>query len=57
MGNAFRFISTRGRRYALSYDHESQAIVLKQGSSQGPILHLYTNGTPLSTVASDFAEL
>lgn len=57
MGHAIRFISTRGCRYALSYDHSSKAIVLKQGSSQGTVLHSFTNATPLSQVAAIFASL
>jgi len=57
MGHALRFRSTRGRRYALSYDHAAGAIVLKDGSSQGNVLHSFTNATPLSQVAAIFAAL
>lgn len=57
MANALRFVSTRGRRYALSYDHATQSILLKQGSSQGAILHSFTNATPISQVAAVFATL
>jgi Integron cassette protein VCH_CASS1 chain len=57
MGLALRFTSTRGRRYALSYDHATQSITLKQGSSQGPILHNFTNATPLSQIAQIFSSL
>jgi Integron cassette protein VCH_CASS1 chain len=57
MGNVLSFVSTRGRQYALSYDHASQAIVLKQGNIQGAVLHTFTNATPISQVAAIFAGL
>lgn len=57
MGHALRFRSTSGRRYALSYDHGAGAIVLKDGSSQGNVLHSFTNTTSLAQVASIFARL
>lgn len=57
MGHALRFTTTRGNRYALSYDHAIQSITLKEGSSQGTVLHTFTNATPLSQVAQIFSSL
>lgn len=57
MGRALTFTSTRGRTYALSYNHSTQSIDLKRGNFQGTVLHSFSNATPLSQVAAIFAAL
>jgi hypothetical protein len=57
MGRALTFTTSRGNRYALSYDHASQEIVLKDGNIQGPVLHRFDNSTPVAEVASVFEAL
>jgi hypothetical protein len=56
LGNV-SWIKVRGRRYAFSYSHDSQAIQLRRGSLQGPVLFEFDNDTPLADVAAAFATL
>lgn len=49
--------TTKGNRYAFSYNHDDKCITMKAGSYQGDVLHTFTNATPLSTVSSIFAKL
>jgi len=57
LGRALTFTSTRRKTYALSYHHETKSIELKSSNFQGPVLHRFTNATPLSEVAKIFASL
>jgi Integron cassette protein VCH_CASS1 chain len=57
LGRALTFTSARHRTYTLSYNHHAQAIDLKDGNFQGPVLHSFSNATPLSSVSSAFAAL
>jgi hypothetical protein len=49
------FIS--GQRYAFTYDHPTQAILIMRGTTQGPVLHSLTNATPLSQLYAIFKSL
>jgi integron cassette protein len=57
MGNALTFTSARGNTYALSYNHSTRQIDLKQGNSHGPVTHSFDNLTPIAQVATIFAQL
>jgi len=57
MGLTLTFTSTRRHRYCLSYNHIARCIDLKDKSFLGPVLHSFTNATPISTVATIFATL
>jgi hypothetical protein len=57
MGRAITFTSNRGNTYALSYNHTTKQIDMKQNNSHGPVIHSFDNATPLSVVASTFAAL
>jgi len=57
MGRAITFTSNRGNTYALSYNHATKQIDMKQGNSHGAVLHSFDNATPLSVIASTFAAL
>jgi hypothetical protein len=46
-----------GSRYAFSYDHGAGTIEMREGSTQGPTLHSFTNKTPLSDVYNIFEKL
>lgn len=39
-----------GKRYAFSYNHDADCIDMKAGSSQGPVVHQFTNETPLEEI-------
>jgi len=45
------------QRYVFSYNHEAGLIEMRQGSTQGPTLHQFSNATPLSTVMAIFKAL
>lgn len=57
LGRALTFTSVRGRTYALSYNHAGQVIDLKARNFQGPVLHAFSNATPVAQVATIFASL
>ncbi|CAK6687328.1 hypothetical protein ICNINCKA_00181 [Synechococcus sp. CBW1107] len=46
-----------GNRYAFSYNHTSGLIDMRQDSIQGPVLHTFSNSTPLSSLYSIFQAL
>lgn len=46
-----------GQRYAFTYDHSTQAILILRGSTQGKVLHSLTNATPLSELSDIFRSL
>ena len=56
LGLAMHFYTRKGQ-YALSYDHGSNAVVLKRGSFRGPVLHSFNNHTPLPAITAAFANL
>ncbi|MFA5982380.1 MAG: hypothetical protein WC782_00010 [Methylococcaceae bacterium] len=45
------------KRYAFSYNHDAGQIEMREGGIQGPILHTFTNETPLSSVRTIFEAL
>jgi hypothetical protein len=49
------FIS--GQRYAFTYDHATQAILIMRGTTQGTVLHSLTNATLLSDIHRIFMNL
>ena len=51
------WVSIGGQRYAFTYDHPTQAILLLRGSTQGTVLHSFTNATPLSDLFDIFRGL
>ena len=57
MGLTLTFVSSRRRRYCLSYNHAKKCIELRDKSFMGPVLHSFTNATPVADVASIFATL
>jgi hypothetical protein len=57
MGNALSFTSARGNSYALSYNHSSRQVDLKDGNSRGAVLHSFDNATPIADIATTFARL
>ena len=55
--NNVLWVRIGGRRYAFSYNHLSGEIEMRQGSTQGPTLHTFSNATPLATIRTIFAAL
>ena len=44
-------------RYAVSYNHQADAIEVRDGTIRGDVLKAFTNETPLSEVREFFASL
>lgn len=44
-------------KYAFSYDHNSASIVMKRGSTQGPVLAHFTNATTVPEILNVFQSL
>lgn len=57
LGNALNFTSARGNSYALSYNHSSRQVDLKDGNSRGAVLHSFDNATSIADIASTLARL
>lgn len=51
------WVRIREKRYAFSYDHETDQIDMRENSVQGPTLHSFTNRTSLSELYSIFDAL
>lgn len=47
----------RGNRYAFSYNHESQSIEMREGSTQGRTINSFKNGNPLGSIIDFFRKL
>jgi Integron cassette protein VCH_CASS1 chain len=46
-----------GRRYAFSYNHKHRAIEMREGTTHGPVLYKFTNGTSTHNVETIFRAL
>ena len=44
-------------RYVITYDHDSESIVIKRGSTQGAVLAHFTNATTIPDILSVFESL
>ena len=51
------WFKVNGLRYALSYNHDSNKIELRQGTTQGKVIESFSNATPLNHVSSVFSGL
>ncbi|MFZ0929123.1 MAG: hypothetical protein WAN11_11015 [Syntrophobacteraceae bacterium] len=51
------WFKVNGQRYALSYNHETQEIELRQGSTQGNLRASFSNSMSNDQVRRIFAEL
>jgi hypothetical protein len=51
------WVKIGGKRYAFSYDHNSGEIMMKQGSTQGVVLHRFDNSTPSTAIEAIFRVL
>lgn len=51
------WVKIGGKRYAFSYEHGSQSIEMREGSTQGNVLHRFTNATPMKDVEDIFRGL
>jgi len=51
------WVHVDGTRYAIAYDHVTQAIQVRRGSTHGPVLASFTNATPHRGIKAFFAGL
>lgn len=51
------WVRINGHRYALSYSHNTGAIVVRDGTTQGNALASFTNATPVAEVKRFFGSL
>lgn len=51
------WVQIGGRRYALSYNHQTQAIDVRQGSTRGQSLASFTNANTTGQVRTFFENL
>ena|ERR1035438_8017037 len=51
------WVHIRDSKYAFSYDHHSESIVMKRGSTQGPVLAHFTNATTVPEILNVFGAL
>lgn len=51
------WVEISDRRYALSYNHTTDAIDVREGTIRGPVLRSFNNATPPREVKSFFADL
>jgi hypothetical protein len=57
MKNVLWVTMQSGQRYAFSYNHQAATIEIRQGSTQGAVIHSLTNATPLSQLRTIFLSL
>lgn len=51
------WVRINGTRYAFWYNHEDQAIEMRMRSTQGAVLHCFSNATPIENVETVFRKL
>ncbi|MGD0885232.1 MAG: hypothetical protein ABSA46_10260 [Thermodesulfovibrionales bacterium] len=51
------WVRIHDKRYAFSYGHDKGEIEMREGGTQGPTLHTFTNATPLSSIRAIFEAL
>jgi hypothetical protein len=51
------WVKINGQRYAFSYNHNSRTIEMRKGSTQGDVLHSFSNATPLAEIEATFRAL
>ncbi len=51
------WVTINGTRYAFSYNHDSEEIEMREGSTQGNTICRFDNSTPLSTLVNTFKSL
>lgn len=51
------WVRIRGQRYAFSYDHKTGQIEMRQGSTQGSVMHRFDDTVSADVVRTIFAAL
>ncbi|WP_151087867.1 hypothetical protein [Hymenobacter baengnokdamensis] len=51
------WVTMGGRRYAFVYNHSTGEIDMRNGTLQGPLVHAFSNATPLATLQQIFQNL
>lgn len=51
------WVKISGRRYAFSYNHQTQEIEMRQDSTHGAVMHRFSNNTPIVQVQTIFQNL
>lgn len=56
MTNAI-WVEINGKRYLFSYNHQTQAVEMKLGGTQGAVVNSFSNSTPAADIKNIFAKL
>jgi len=51
------WITIRGNRFALSYNHEHEVVEIRRDNLQGPVIDRFDNTTPLVNILTTFRSL
>lgn len=51
------WVEIGGQRYAFSYDHAAEEIVMKINSTRGAVINRFSNTTPLADIEAVFRKL
>lgn len=51
------WVQIGGKRYAFSYNHSAGTIEMREGSTQGAVLHSFSDSTPVSLLEKVFRPL
>ena len=51
------WVFIQGQRYAFSFNHQAKSIEMRKNTTRGPVLHSFSNKTPLSSVHTIFDAL
>jgi hypothetical protein len=54
LANALSWVSVSVRGYACTYNHDTGEVEVRDGGARGPVLHAFTNATPITDVESFF---
>jgi hypothetical protein len=55
--NETRFKTASGHLYTLSYDHDTDKVVIKDGGMNGPVMATFDNNTPIPQLIAFFDKL
>lgn len=51
------WVRINGQRYAFSYNHQSQTIEIRSGTTHGAVLNSFSDATPIQDVVTFFRSL
>jgi hypothetical protein len=51
------WVTMGGQQYAFAYNHAAKSIEMREGNMRGPVLHSFSNTTPLARLHQIFVQL